>query len=132
MPEPFRCTLVTPEQQLFDEQVVYASIPAHDGLMGIEHSRAPLLVKLGHGPLRLDLGSGGSQLYFVGGGFAQMKDNLLTLVTDEALAAEQIDHDEAVAALREAQAKQAVSEDDTRRKDRDLARARGMLALAGR
>ena len=84
MAATFQCTLVTPEQQILDEKVIYASIPAHDGQIGIEHLRAPLLVKLGYGQLRLDLADGSSEKFFVGGGFAQVKDDVLTLLTDEA------------------------------------------------
>ena len=45
----FQCTVVTPEQQVLDETVTQAILPAHDGQMGILTGRAPLLVKLGVG-----------------------------------------------------------------------------------
>ena len=51
----FQCTVVTPEQQVLDETVTQAILPAHDGQIGILTDRAPLLVKLGVGPLRLDV-----------------------------------------------------------------------------
>ena len=54
----FHCTIVTPEAQALDENIVQAVIPAHDGLIGILTDRAPLLVKLGIGPLRIDLAGG--------------------------------------------------------------------------
>ena len=85
----FQCTVVTPEQQAFDAAITQAIVPAHDGLIGILSGRAPLLVKLGTGPLRLDLVGGKSQVFQVSGGVAQMKDNRLTIVTGEAKAAEQ-------------------------------------------
>ena len=43
----FQCVIVTPEAQVFDQQVTQAIVPAHDGLVGILTDRAPLLVKLG-------------------------------------------------------------------------------------
>lgn len=82
----FQCTVVTPEQQAFDAQVTQAILPAHDGLVGILTDRAPLLVKLGAGPLRLDLQGGQRQYFLLKGGVAQMKDNKLTVVTGEATA----------------------------------------------
>ena len=42
----FQCIIVTPEQQVLDESVTQAIIPAHDGLLGILTDRAPLLAKL--------------------------------------------------------------------------------------
>jgi F-type H+-transporting ATPase subunit epsilon len=80
----FQCTLVTPEQQVLDELITQAIIPAHDGLVGILTDRAPLLVKLGAGPLRLDLPNKTSKEFKITGGVAQMKDNKLTILTPSA------------------------------------------------
>ena len=82
----FKCVVVTPEQQMFDETITQAIVPAHDGKVGILTDRAPLLVKLGAGELRLDLPSGQSRRFTIKGGIAQMKDNLLTILTNEAAA----------------------------------------------
>jgi F0F1-type ATP synthase epsilon subunit len=80
----FQCVLVTPEQQVMDESLTQAIIPAEDGLLGILTHRAPLLAKLGKGPLRLDLASGQRKLFRIQGGIAQMKDNRLTILTQTA------------------------------------------------
>jgi F-type H+-transporting ATPase subunit epsilon len=77
----FSCVLVTPEQQLLDESLTQAIIPAADGLLGILSNRAPLLAKLGKGPLKLDLASGQTRRFQIDGGIAQMKDNKLTILT---------------------------------------------------
>lgn len=77
----FQCVVVTPEQQLLDEPLTQAIIPAEDGLLGILTNRAALLAKLGKGPLRLDLASGQKRTYRIEGGIAQMKDNRLTILT---------------------------------------------------
>lgn len=83
---PFQITVVTPEQQILDETVTAAVIPAHDGKMGILTDRAPLLVKLGKGELTLDLPGGRKQTLRVEGGVAQMRDNKLTVLTEKASA----------------------------------------------
>jgi F-type H+-transporting ATPase subunit epsilon len=82
----FQCTVVTPEQELLDLKVNQAIIPAIDGLIGILTDRAPLLARLGKGPLRIDPESGTSQTYNIEGGVAQMKDNKLTILTRKAVA----------------------------------------------
>ena len=81
--------MVTPERQVLEKECVYVNLPAHDGQLGVEHNRAPLLVALGSGRLRLDLapapgGGGGSETYRVSGGFAQVVENRVTILTDEA------------------------------------------------
>ena len=75
---------------MLDEPVVYASIPAWDGQIGVAPMRAPLLVKMDDGPLRLDGAGGKAQWFFVAGGFGQMNDNRLTLLTDEAIGIDQM------------------------------------------
>lgn len=91
MAQTFRCTLLTPQQQLLDEEAVYASIPAYDGQMGIAPQRATMLTRLGEGPLRLDLARGQTRWFFISGGFAQMKANRLTILTRQALPSDEID-----------------------------------------
>jgi len=127
--QTFKCTLVTPQRQLLDEELSYASIPANDGQLGVMHQRAPLMIKLGDGALRLDTTSGKTHWYFVGGGFAQMKDNVLTLLAGEAVPVAEMVAQDAQASLKEAQARVTLTEDDFERTGRDLARARTMLQL---
>ena len=103
----FQVVIVTPEQQVLDETVTQAILPAHDGQIGILTGRAPLLVKLGQGPLQLDLASGQEhwpRRFYVEGGIAQMKDNKLTVVTQIAVPAEEINAETARAELAEATA----------------------------
>jgi F-type H+-transporting ATPase subunit epsilon len=80
----FRCVIVTPEHQEMDESASQVILPAHDGQMGILTDRAPLLVKLGKGLLRVDLAAGQKRFLQIRGGVAQMKDNKLTVLTEEA------------------------------------------------
>jgi len=131
MPRDFHCTVVTPQQQLLDQAVSYASIPAWDGQIGIEDRRSPLLVKLGYGQLRLTLADGSKQHYFVGGGFAQMKDNRLTLLTDEAKAVSELDATSAREALENARYESAAGDEQIEKRERRMQRARAMAELAG-
>ena len=120
----FRCVIVTPEQQELDESVAQAILPAHDGLIGILTNRAPLLVKLGLGPLRVDLPGGQKRLFLVEGGVAQMKDNRLTVLTNEAIPADKLDAESARAELAEAEARKPTDEKTAKDRQRQMARAR--------
>ena len=121
----FRCVVVTPEQQALDETVTQAILPAHDGMIGIQTNRAPLLVKLGIGPLRVDLQGGKQRTFFVDSGIAQMKDNVLTVLTEQALLPEEID---VQAASAELEAAKAMPTKDARSlEQRQRAMARGAM-----
>ncbi|MEM1012302.1 MAG: F0F1 ATP synthase subunit epsilon, partial [Planctomycetota bacterium] len=65
-------------------QVRGVVLPAHDGLVGILTGRAPMLVKLGTGELRAEVTSGTSRQFSISGGVAQMKDNKLVVLTEQA------------------------------------------------
>jgi len=124
----FRCVVVTPEEQLADLTVRQAVIPAHDGLMGILTDRAPILVKLGLGALTLDLDAG-RQVYFIDGGVAQMKDNVLTIATTEATPAAKLTAQEAEAELARATAERANASIPIEVRERSVRRARAKLAM---
>ncbi len=128
----FRCTIVTPEMQVLDESLTQAILPAHDGLLGILTDRAPLLAKLGQGPLRVDLAGGQSRHYYVEGGIAQMKDNELTILTSEATPADEINADAARAEYAEAVARRITDAHSFDDRQRQMARARAKQELAGR
>ena len=128
----FRCTIVTPEEQVLDEQVTQVVLPAHDGLLGILTDRAPLLAKLGQGPLRVDLPTGPARHYYVEGGVAQMKDNRLTILASEATPSNEIDAEAARAEYAEALARRITDGHSFEDRQRQMARARAKQELAGR
>ncbi len=146
MARSFQCTLVTPQSLLLDAQLTYASIPAADGQLGIMPGRAPLLMTLGDGPLRLDIvrsgsadsgtslaeGTGQTRWFFVGGGFVQMKDDALSLVASEAVPLEQMTRDAAEAQLKEALGRMTPSDEQFVSNQRQQIRARTMLQLLQR
>ena len=125
----FRCVIVTPEAQVLDESVTQAILPAHDGLLGVLTGRAPLLVKLGLGPLRVDLAGGQRRYFYVEGGVAQMKDNRLTVLTNEATPADEIDAEAARAEYAEAVARRITDQHAADDRDRQMARAKAKQQL---
>ncbi len=128
----FQCVVVTPEQQMLDESLTQAILPAHDGEVGILTDRAPLLVKLGIGALRLDLAGGKRRVLFVNGGVAQMKDNHLTILTNEAVPPDEIDVEAAKAEFAEATARVATDEASYSDRQKQLQRSRTMQEMASK
>jgi F-type H+-transporting ATPase subunit epsilon len=128
----FQCTIVTPEQQALDASVDQAILPAHDGQLGILTDRSPLLVKLGVGPLRVDLPGGQQKFFLVDGGVAQMTQNKLTVLTTLATPASEIKADTAKAEYAEAEARKATDPKALADRQRQMDRARAAAALVGK
>lgn len=127
MPEPVRVVIITPAEQVFEGEASYADIPAWDGQVGIQHLRAALLTKLGTGALRLETADGELR-FFIDGGYAQVKDDVVTILTDEAIDARRLDRGEVEAGLKSAKALKGDTPEAQAHKDRETARARAMLA----
>lgn len=126
----FRCVIVTPEEQSFDQDVKQVIIPAHDGEMGILTDRAPILVKLGLGALTIDTAEGKRKSFFVDGGVAQMKENVLTIATTEATPVEELDARQAEAELADATAARVSEKLPADLRERSIRRAKTKMALA--
>jgi F-type H+-transporting ATPase subunit epsilon len=125
--------VLTPEQQLLNQMVNQAIIPAHDGLMGILTDRAPIMVRLGIGPLRVDFGDNNAKSYFlIEGGLAQMKDNTLTILTSKAIPASEIDAQAAENEYAAALATKATTPEEQQQRDKALEAARVKQTLVGR
>ena len=127
MPEPIRVVIITPAEQVFEGEATYADVPAWDGQVGIQHLRAALLTKLGTGVLRLET-TDGELRFFLDGGYAQVKDDEVTLLTDEAIDARTLGRGEVEAAMKSAKALKGDSPDAQAHKDRETQRARAMMA----
>jgi F-type H+-transporting ATPase subunit epsilon len=128
--DPLRLVLVTPETTLVDEPVSALRFPLYDGQIGILPGRAPLIGRLGYGELNVTHVDGSHASYFIDGGFVQVNENIVSLLTDRALTRDEIDRTAAQEKLREATARVAHSDSEANARFRDQERARQMLAMA--
>lgn len=81
--EPLKVSVISPEQTVFEGTADMVVVPAWDGEMGILRDHAPMLVLLGKGPLRVRT-AGGEQRFEVEGGFLQVVDNVVTVLSERA------------------------------------------------
>ncbi len=127
MADTFHCSVVTPERAILECDASSAVFPAHDGELGILPRRSALLCRLGTGILRVKTG-GKEQKYFIDGGFAQMVDNRLTLLTEQARGEDEVELEAARQALADAK---ALSVEEAGYSDRQAAiqRARAQVKL---
>ncbi len=78
-------SVISPEAVLYQGTTDAVVAPAHDGEVGILTGHAPMMTLLGKGVLRL--GGSGGQRFNVDGGFLQVVDNTVRVVTEKASAA---------------------------------------------
>src|SRR5205807_9350151 len=97
-----RCVIVTPERAVLDQPADFVVLPLYDGELGILPGRLPLIGRLGFGELRLVQGQQ-TRRFYVDGGFAQVRADVITVLTARALAAEDIRVEAVRDALHEAQ-----------------------------
>ncbi|MBI2601230.1 ATP synthase F1 subunit epsilon [Candidatus Daviesbacteria bacterium] len=99
--------IVTPEKEVFSDLVNQVSLPSSEGELGILPHHAALMAKLVPGELKIKRGDK-TDVLAVGGGFLQMADNTLTIMTD--LAVEEKDIDEEVVEEAKKRAEQALEQ----------------------
>jgi F-type H+-transporting ATPase subunit epsilon len=137
--DTFHCSVITPERAVLEADATFVAFPAHDGEVGILPGRAPLLYKLGIGVLRVEGptlaggagGAGGEESLFVDGGFAQMVEDRLTILTEQAKRPSEIDRAAAERALAAAHDLPAESDAEFAARQRALERARVQLRMTG-
>jgi len=126
----FRCQVITPEKQLGPFEAVSVIFPAADGQVGVLNDRAPLIALLGAGPLRIRSIDGRLTEYFVSGGFAQVRQNVTTILTEQCVPLSELDAAAAQKELDEAQAMSAGSPEAVALRAAAAASAKTKLRLA--
>jgi F-type H+-transporting ATPase subunit epsilon len=76
-----KVSVISPEAVLFEGETDAVVAPAYDGEIGILTGHAPLMALLGNGLLRL---GGSGQRFNVSGGFLQVINNDVRVVTEQA------------------------------------------------
>jgi len=121
-----RCVIVTPERTELDREAEYISLPLYDGELGVMTDRAPMIGRLGFGTLRLQTAAG-PERYYIDGGFAQVENNVVNILTGKAIAVDLIDGDEARKSLEKAQLLPGSTREESVLKETALQRARGQV-----
>jgi F-type H+-transporting ATPase subunit epsilon len=123
------CVVVTPEKTLFDEWVDFVALPLYDGELGVLPGRTPLIGRLGFGELRTKTGEV-ERRYFVDGGFVQVRDNVVTVLTNRAIASQQLDTVAAAKELETLESQRVADEAEYAEHAKAIARVRGLIRVA--
>ena len=81
-----KVSVISPEALLFEGEATSVVAPAFDGSLGILTGHAPMVTLLGTGELRLEGAGSGGKRFVVDGGFLQVEDNNVRVVTEKASA----------------------------------------------
>jgi F-type H+-transporting ATPase subunit epsilon len=130
MPE-LTCTVVTPEQTALETKADFVALPLFDGEIGILANHSPLIGRLGYGEMRIKTG-GQTSVYYVDGGFVQVADNVVAVLTNRAIPAKNVDAAAAEVQLQAALQKRANSPETFEIRDRQIAQARAQIRTARR
>lgn len=126
-----RCIVVTPEATVLDEPTDFVALPLYDGEIGFARARAPMIGRLGYGELRL-VSDHTTKRFYVDGGFVQVADDVVSVLTSRAVPAADLDAAVAAEHLAEARKRKANSDESFAHRDRHEQRARAQIWVAER
>lgn len=118
------CRIITPERMIFDDQVDMVIARIADGQLGVLVDIAPIVSTVEIGNVRVQQGEE-RHVFATSDGFFKVSENLVQILVEEAVAAEEIDADEAQTRVEEAE--RELSEFSEGDDEEDTARARAVI-----
>lgn len=119
------CDIVSAEKGIFSGLVEQVVANGSLGDLGVQYGHAPLLTELKPGPVRVRRQGGEEEIYYVSGGFLEVQPNVVTILADVAVRADDVD--EAAAETARQQAAQVFTNQTG---EFDYSRAAAQLAEA--
>lgn len=120
-----RVDVVSAEQEIFKGEATLVVATGEMGELGIAPRHAPLITRLKPGQVRVVLGNGEEQFFYVSGGILEVQPQVVTILTDTAIRAR--DLDEAAAKQAKDDAERAIA---NRGDAMEVAEAQAKLAEA--
>ena len=117
--------IVSAEEQIFTGEAYMVYAPAVQGEIGVAPRHTPLISPLKPGEVRLDMGDGNEEFFFISGGIIEVQPHLVTVLSDTAIRAH--DLNEAAALEAQKRAEEALADQQS---DLDVAKAKAELAAA--
>jgi F-type H+-transporting ATPase subunit epsilon len=98
-----RVDVVSAEQEIFKGEATLVVATGEMGELGIAPRHAPLITRLKPGQVRVVLESGEEQFFYVSGGILEVQPQVVTILTDTAIRARDLDEAAAKSAKEEAE-----------------------------
>ena len=125
MASTIKVDIVSAEEQIFSGEAYMVYAPAVMGEVGIAPRHTPLISPLKPGEVRLDMGDGKEEFFFISGGILEVQPHLVTVLSDTAIRASDLNEAAALEAKKRAEAALADQQSDL-----DVAKARAEIAAA--
>lgn len=119
------CDIVSAEKAIFSGLVEQVIANGSLGDLGVQFGHAPLLTELKPGPVRVRRQGGEEEIYYVSGGYLEVQPNVVSILADVAVRADDVD--EAAAETARQQAAQVFTNQTG---EMDYSRAAAQLAEA--
>jgi len=121
--------IVSAENEIFSGTITECYAPASQGEVGIHPRHAPMMTTLSPGEVRVVEQDGGTHSFFVSGGILEVQPHVITILSDTAMRAADLDEAAAMEAKARAEAamQDRASEMDYARAQADLAQAAAMV-----
>ena len=119
MTSSLHLTVLTPARAVYDADVASLVAPAFDGELGVLPGHAPLLSLLGSGVLHAATADGQTVRLAVRGGFLQVNQNKVTVLTPESVAVGEVN-----AQALKAEAEKLAEQHPTRADEREALTAK--------
>lgn len=127
---PLHCVIVTPEETLLETEATFVALPLFDGESGIAPLHSPMIGRLGYGEMRVTDRQGATRRFYVDGGFVQVVENRLAVLTGRAMPAEAVDAEEAAERLAAARSRTAHGDEEIAARQKLVDQARAQLRVA--
>ena len=103
MASTIRCDIVSAEEEIFHGEAQLVVATGEEGELGIVPRHAPLITRLKPGQVRVIAENGEEQFFYVSGGILEVQPQVVTVLTDTAIRAKDLDEAAARRAKDEAQ-----------------------------
>ena len=103
MASTFRCDIVSAEEEIFHGEAVLLVATGELGELGVAPKHAPLITRLKPGKVVVTLPNGEQMDFAVSGGILEVQPQVVTVLADTAVRAQDIDEAAVRAAMEEAQ-----------------------------
>ena len=125
MASTIHCDIVSAEAEIFSGDASMVIVPGEQGDLGIAPRHAPLLTRLRPGQVRVILPNGDEEFFFITGGMLEIQPHVVSVLSDTAQRAG--DLDEAAALKAKEEAEKAIAD---RSAGMEVAQAQAQLAQA--
>ncbi len=127
-----QCIVVTPERTIYDQAAEFVALTLYDGEIGVAAGHTPMIGRLGYGEMRVRREGEQTDRYYVEGGFVEVFEDVVSVLTQRAMPASEIDAAVARQQLHAAQSRRAATSEAAAVRDRTLAQCRAQLRIAGK